>query len=119
MDEKIEQRGVANPRVVDLITSNPETGEVVLLMLEERPWGSHPEQIPQIEAKFNSYLSYVKGGFMAREYPQYADKKVAFQIDCATPPQAEQQAFLTAVRNFAAEEEIRFVVNVVGRGDGA
>ena len=112
MDPELAERGVQNPQVVDLISRNPETGEVVLVMLEERDWGADPAQIPQIEAKFNSYLSYVQGGYMAREYPQYAECKVSFQLDCASPPRAQDQAFLTAIRNFAAAENIRFAIQV-------
>ncbi len=112
MDPELEKRGVQNPRVIDLITRNPETGEVVLVMLEERDWGADPAQVQQIEAKFNSYLSYVQGGYMAREYPQYADCKVSIQLDCGSPPRAQDQAFLTAMQNFAAGEDIRFALQV-------
>ena len=112
MDPNLEKRGVENPRVVDLITRNPETDEVVLVMLEERSWGEDPAQIQQIEAKFNSYLAYVQGGYMAREYPQYADCEVSIQLDCASPPRAEDQAFLQAIQSFAAGEKIRFAIQV-------
>ena len=116
-DPKPEPRGVENPRVIDLVTENPETGEVVLLMLEARPWADEEvqrnDQLKQIEDKFNAYLSYVLGGWLAKDYPQYADKKVSIQLDCASPPQAEQQAFLSAMRNFAESEGLRFALQVV------
>jgi hypothetical protein len=48
--EKREPRGVHNPRVIDLITPDPSSGEVVLVMLEERPWQSDPDQLRQLEA---------------------------------------------------------------------
>ncbi len=112
-EEPRQQRGVHNARVIDLITSDSESGEVVLVMLEERPWGSDPLQLRQLEEKFNSYLGYVLDGHMAKQYPQYEKLRVRFQLDCAAPPRAEEQPFLTAVRNFAASEKIRFVVNVI------
>ena len=108
-----ETRGVANPRVVDLIGLDSESDEVFLLMLEERPWGSHPEQLRQLENKFNAYLGYLLDGFLAREYPQYEGKRVRFQLDCANSPEGEAKAFLNAARNFAENEGIRFVVNVI------
>ncbi len=37
-----EPRGVHNPRVVDLVRLDAERDEVVLLMLEERAWGTAP-----------------------------------------------------------------------------
>ena len=112
MDGKREERGVHNPKVVDLIDFDPDRGEVVLSMIEERPWGSVPDQIKQIEDKFNSYLAYVLAGHLEREYPQYAGKRAVFQLECAQPPGRQQDAFLTAVANFAEGENIRFAVVV-------
>jgi hypothetical protein len=111
-----EPRGVFNPRVVDLIQDDPASDEVVLVMLEQRPWGSDPQQLRQLEAKFNAYLSYVLGGYLVQQYPQYAERGVRFQLDCVENPRAEDGAFFTAVSNFAAGEGIRWVVRVVASG---
>ena len=110
MAEAKEPRGVQNPRVVDLITQDDASGEVVLVMLEQRPWGSHPEQLRQLEAKFNSYLEYVLGGHLEAQYPQYAGRPVRFQLDCVANPRLEDRPFFTAMSNFAAAESIRLVV---------
>ena len=107
-----EARGVHNPRVVDLIRLDTERDEVVLLMLEERPWGTEPEQLRQLEAKFNSYLAYVLDGHMVKQYPQYAGKRVCVRLDCASPPGEGEQAMLTSMGNFAASENLSFEVNV-------
>ena len=110
-----EARGVHNPRVVDLIRLDTERDEVVLLMLEERPWGTTPEQLRQLEAKFNSYLAYVLDGHMVKQYPQYAGKRVCVRLDCAAPPGEGEQAMLTSMGNFAASENLSFEVNVQAR----
>jgi len=112
MSERLEERGVHNPRVVDLIFRDSETGEVVLTMQETRPWGSVPDQIKQVEDKFNSYLGYVLAGYLEREYPQYAGLPVVFRLDCAETPGDRESAFLAAATKFAAGEKIRFVVRV-------
>jgi hypothetical protein len=111
--EAPQERGVHNPHVVDLITDDRETGEVVLVMLERRPWGTDPEQLRQLEAKFNSYLEYVLGGHLVKQYPQYAEMPVRFQIDCADNPHPEDRPFFTSMANFAAGEQIRMVVGVM------
>ena len=108
-----EPRGVANPRVVDLIGLDSDRDEVYLIMIEERPWGPDPDQLRDLENKFNAYLGYLQGGYLAREYPQYEGKRIRFQLDCATPPQGEAVAFLTAAQNFAEAEGVRFIVNVI------
>ena len=112
MEEARQPRGVHNPHVVDLISDDPQSGEVVLVMLEERPWQSAPEQLRQLEDKFNSYLEYVLGGHLAQQYPQYAGRRVRFQLECAENPPASDGAFFTAIENFAASEGIRWVVVV-------
>jgi hypothetical protein len=118
MDVEQQQRGVENPRVVDLITEDEATGEVVLVMLEQRLWGSDPEQFQQLEAKFNSYLEYVLGGHMVQQYPQYAEKPVRFQIDCAGNPRPEDRPFFTSMSNFAAGEKIRLTLAVMQTAEG-
>ncbi len=102
-----------NPRVVDLISWDEERSEVVLLMLEQRTWESDPEQLRQLEDKFNAYLGYVMDGHMAGQYPQYEGKDVCFRLDCAEAPRGEAEKMLRAMQNFAAGEGIRFVVQVV------
>jgi len=116
MDEssrKDSERGVHNPKVVDLIARDDATGAVVLTMIERRPWGSVPDQIRQIEDKFNSYLGYVKGGMLERQYPQYAGVPVVFLLECVETPGGQESNFLGAVQKFAGEEGIRFDVDVV------
>lgn len=110
-----EPRGVHNPRVVDLIRLDAESGEVVLLMVEERAWGTVPEQFEQLEDKFNSYLSYVLGGHLVEEYPQYAGKRVRFELECVDTPGSRELGLLTAMRNFAEGENLGFCVNVLAR----
>jgi hypothetical protein len=106
-----EERGVHNPRVVDLISGAPADGAVELLMLERRPWGSDPLQLRQLEAKFNAYLGYVQLGYLVRDYPQYAERRVRFRLACAGEPAGEAVFLLDAMRGFAENEGIEFVVD--------
>jgi len=112
MQEQLEERGVHNPKVVDLVAREERSGAVVLSMIESRPWGAAPDQIRQIEDKFNSYLGYVQGGMLERQYPQYAGAPVVFRLECVEPPGRQESAFLDAVTQFAAAEDIRFEVEV-------
>ena len=116
MQETREARGVHNPKVVDLIRLDPERDEVMLLMLEQRPWGSAPEQLRQLEEKFNGYLSYALDGFLAAQFPQYVAKPVCIRLDCFTPPSDEERPMLASMKSFAATHDIGFEVNVIQRG---
>ncbi len=112
-EEAREQRGVHNPNVIDLVSLDAEANEVVLVMLEERPWGTVSNQLEQLDDKYNSYVSYVLHGHLAKQYPQYADKAVRIQLDCASPPGSQEQNRLNAMRNFAKLERLGFRVNVI------
>jgi hypothetical protein len=111
--EEREPRGVHNPRVVDLIAKDAERDEVVLTMVEKRPWGSDPEQLRELEAKFNAYLAYVQGGHLARQYPQYEGLLVCIHLDCAEAPRCDVEKMLRAMMNFAEGEGIRMMVRVI------
>jgi len=113
VDAEREARGVHNPKVVDLIRLDPERDEVVLLMLEQRPWGAAPEQLRQLELKFNGYLSYVLDGFLVAQYPQYKDVPVCIRLDCAAVPGEVERPLLVSMQGFATSVEIRFEVNVI------
>ncbi len=111
-----QERGVHNPRVVDLIRLDADADAVELLMLEQRPWGGNPEQLRQLEAKFNSYLGYVQTGQLARDYPQYAGRRVRFRLECASAPTGEAASMLSAMRDFAAGEGLDFAVEIAAGG---
>jgi len=113
VQETREARGVHNPKVVDLIRLDPERDEVVLLMLEQRPWGSAPEQLRQLEEKFNGYLSYALDGFLVAQFPQYKDLPVCIRLDCASAPGDVERPMLASMQGFATSVEIRFEVNVI------
>ena len=106
-----EERGVHNPRVVDLIRLDLAADAVELLMLETRPWTGGAAQLAELEAKFNAYLGYVQGGYLARDYPQYAGRGVRFHLACAELPEGDAARMLVAMRDFALREGIAFEVS--------
>jgi len=105
--------GVQNPMIMDLITLDPASGCVVLVMVERRPWGAHPRQLQQIEEKINRYLGYVLDGFLVQQHPQYRGKSVQVRLDCAEAPHGLAVDFVEAAQRAAYTHGIEFVVNVV------
>src|SRR5438105_13438157 len=104
--------GVENPMIMDLITSDPASGDVVLVMIERRSWGGHPLQFKQIEEKINRYLAYVLDGFLIQQHPQYQGKRVRLRIDCAEAPHGDAIQFVDAAADAIRREGLDFVVNV-------
>ena len=107
------QRGVENPEIIDLITLDSQEGEVVLLVLENRPWGSDPKQLEQFDEKLNRYLAYVLDGFLERQYPQYEGLPVRIQIDCVDDPKDDRiQRFLEGVAMVCEQNGISLALRV-------
>jgi hypothetical protein len=111
-EEEFGSRGVENPDIIDLITSDLSTGEVVLVILEVRPWGAAPQQLAEHDEKLNRYMVYILDGHLARQYPQYVGKPVRIQLDCAATPDEQTQRFLDNVEHICGMNGVRFVVNV-------
>lgn len=110
---EFERRGVQNPRIVDLIELHPSTGQVVLSMVELRAWRGEKPQMQEIGNKFDAYLSYVLDGHLVKQYPAYKDCSVKMELLCAEPPRAADHGFFEAVKKFADDHEIEFVITVL------
>jgi len=110
VDTNESERGVKNPKVVDLITLEKKSDRVILTMVEDRPWGESEEQLQQLEEKFNNYFDYIMEGWMYQQYPEYAGKRCCIRVEGQHPPDAKQQRFFDVMKRFCAENEIDFEV---------
>ena len=104
--------GVENAKLMDLITVDPATDSVVLVMIERRPWGASPQQFGQIEEKINRYLGYALDGFLVEQYPQHRGKRVQIRLDCAEAPHGDAVRFVAAATQAIARHGLELVVNV-------
>lgn len=107
-------RGVEHAHVIDLIADDAKTGEVVLIMLEERPWDGSEQRLFQLQEKINAYLSFALDGEMAEAYPQFDGRKIRLQLDCVGMPGSDVVGFLGAVREQIGFQGINFEVRVMG-----
>jgi hypothetical protein len=112
MEAEFGAAGVQNPKIMDLITVDPISDKVMLVMMERRPWGASRRQFHEIEEKLNRYLGYALDGFLVEQYPNYRDKSVQIRLDCAEPPHGEAIAFVDAARRATQAQGIEFIVNV-------
>jgi hypothetical protein len=110
--------GVENPQVLDLITTDPATGDVELVMIERRPWGAHALQFKQIEEKINRYMAYALDGFLAEQHPQYVGRRVRLRLDCAQEPTGEAGRFVAAAQHSTRAHGLDLIVQVVPPATG-
>src|SRR5262245_11799263 len=76
---------VDNPNVIDFVAHDPKADVVLLVLVEHRDWGPDGLLLPDLQAKLNTYLSYVADGQFASEYPDFRDKPICFDLRTAYP----------------------------------
>jgi len=106
--------GVENPRGLDALAFDGETGEAVLIMVEPRPWDGSEQRLFQLQEKVNAYLSFALDGEMTDAFPHLAGKPVRLQLDCAAAPDSMTEHFISAVREHIALQDMKFAVRIVG-----
>ncbi len=108
------KNGVENPGVLDALGRDGETGEVVLVMLEPRPWNGGETQLIQLQEKLNSYLSFALDGEMVEQLPQLVGVPVRIQLACAEPPPEPVVKLLEKVREQISFQGVGLAVSGLG-----
>jgi hypothetical protein len=103
--------GIEDPSCVDVVAVDT-AGEYMVVMVENRPWGSDPHQLDQLKAKINACASFVLDGGLASAYPEAATGVVRVQLDCATEPTGDVNAILDRATDELAKNSIGFTINV-------
>ncbi|SRR5579862_3498666 len=96
--------------VIDVVAFDAATGDVVLVMTEERPWDGSDERLFQLQEKVNAYLSFALDGEMLENYPQAAGKGIRLRLKCADEPDARTLRFIAMIRKQIAYQYIAFEV---------
>ena len=109
-DAPLEQRGIHNPSIVDLITVDPDRDEVVLVMLQRRPWREDASQISELQDKFNSYFDYVVMGHLVQQYPRYSEMRVRLQLEYSEAPPAALEPTLAEAERIGRRHRIGLAV---------
>jgi hypothetical protein len=102
--------------VIDLLTHDPSSGQVELVMFEPRPWDGEEEQLFQLQEKLNAYLSFALDGEMAEAHPELMDKPLRVVLRCVDAPPSDAVEFLTHVREQIALQGIDLEVRYAREG---
>jgi hypothetical protein len=94
---------VENPRVVDFVSIDHETGAVVLTISDHLAWDEEGEHLQTLQEKLNVYLSFIESGELVESCPEAAGRDVRITIVHREPPTAVALRFLGIARGIIRE----------------
>ena len=72
---------IENTSVVDIISVNRNTGEVVLKITDHLSWGSdHAQHMWLLQEKLNTYLAFIESGELLEKYPDAKGRDVSIDV---------------------------------------
>ncbi len=98
--------------MIDVVGYDAAAGEYLLVMVEERPWDSDPDQAAQLRAKINTYVGFVLDGGLRRHYPETAGQPVRLQLNCTAPLSGEAARIVEHANAKLADTGLRLAVHV-------
>src|SRR5476649_1903997 len=80
-------------RVVDVLSIDANTKEVVLTITDHLPWQSDGH-LMLLQNKLNCYLAFVESGEILESYPDARGKSVRIDVVCKYAPDIQADSFL-------------------------
>lgn len=102
--------GIADTNTIDLVAQDAD-GTYLLVMIEDRPWGTDPDQATQLQEKINSYAGFILDGSLARNYPETEGQPIRIRLDCTTAPDGHIEHITDHTAAQLANHGIGFQVN--------
>jgi hypothetical protein len=84
--------GISNPSVVDVVTVDPKSDEYAMIMIATEPWSD--KMVLALQAKTQTYLSFVEAGELIKQYPAANGKTLRFQLDTSYELSASAAKFV-------------------------
>jgi hypothetical protein len=98
--------------VVDIISTDRDTGQVVLTISDHLDWSDRVGHQAILQKKLNTYLAFVESGEILEQYPKARNRPVAFKVVFRVPPDDSGRAFVAKAREvietagFALRDEV-------------
>jgi hypothetical protein len=84
--------------VVDVVSVDQETGQVVLSVSDHLDWSDSTDHQNILQKKLNAYLAFVESGEIVERHPFARDRPVVFKVVFKFKPDREGEAFLARAR---------------------
>ena len=104
---------IEQTNVVDLVTIEGGTGNVLLTVSDHLPWetdeGNH---LLLLQEKMNAYLRFIESGELVRKYPEAEGSSAVINVVGKFPLSAQAQLFLQQAAEMiqGAGHELRFTL---------
>jgi len=102
---------MSDPSTIDIVAHDPETGKLLLVMTEHRPWNQTMNA--EFRAKLNTYVHYLRSEQFAKDHPGLKPSDVIVKLDCAHVPGSNTLAFFEQVRGELAQQGIELRHEVI------
>jgi hypothetical protein len=89
---------VEQPEVIDIVSTDRFTGEVVLTVSDHLDWSDSTAHQLLLQGKLNRYLAFVESGEILESYPNAKDRVIVFSVVFKFPPDDSGRAFLTRAK---------------------
>ena len=84
---------IEDTQVIDFISKDPKSDEVVLTATDHLEWGES-EHLMNLQDKLNAYLAFIESGEIFESNPDAKGKKLKIDLVCKYPPDEEGRKFL-------------------------
>jgi len=90
---------VDNPRVIDAVGLEKQTGNVILTISDHLEWDADNEHVLMLQEKINAYLAFVESGEILESYPKAKSKTCVISVIALYHPNETGLRFLECARN--------------------
>ena len=106
---------VEETKVIDIISVDPKSAQVVLTISDHLDWSDTPRHLETLQAKLNSYLAFVESGEILDSYPTAVGRQPRIEVVFQFPPEDEGFRFLETAGSIIRSAGIHFNWRVFGR----
>jgi hypothetical protein len=97
-----------NLEVVDTVGTETDSGTIVLTIFDAWDWDDQRAHLLALQAKLNSYLSFVESGQIYKDYPEASGKTLRIDVISRYPVPDAALAFLEKAAAVASQLNIAF-----------
>ena len=83
---------IDDQKIVDIISTNPETEEVVLTISDHLQWHDN-HHLLLLQEKINSYLAFLESGEIFESHPDAIGKRIRIDVVCKYFPSIDGETF--------------------------